>query len=112
MKEPISALRRFLLNTPLEDLFGFLDSLDVKFTVSVESRSRTGRFRYLCRIYVQRDEGIPGKSVKTVREYKGTAADGKGLKPAVADALARFFIRESVDYHDYRRTKATGEIEE
>ena len=108
MKEPVTALRKFLLENQLETLFGFIDSLGVNVSLSTEgltkAKKENRKRKYLCRIYIQEGESIKGRDVQTVREYCGSN-HGKGIKPAVCDALAKFFIAEAIDFHSYKEGK-------
>ena len=107
----VSVMSRFLMGVPLEEHIGFLQSMGVMWTLRCTDpkprgsrpkgmpRSKFNRKiegRNLACIYVQlRTEQ---NTIETVRSYKGT---GDSAKTAFCQAMTKFLLSESCDYHEY-----------
>jgi hypothetical protein len=94
----VTALGKFLMNVPLENQLSFLASIGVRYTISGNARGLDkGSGFHECKIFIQ--EKHEGQHV-TVEKYTGT--NGRSVKGAVANAMAKFFVAEEHDYHDYK----------
>lgn len=85
-KRKVTPLQRFLTSVDLEEIFDFLQSIDVKWTCR-----RMGPRNHKMEIW---SEG-------------GFRCDGQSESPkgAITNALSKFFINETRDYHELERTK-------
>lgn len=93
----VTALQKFLMDTPADDLFLFLQKIGVRYSLSGNEPRKyiPDGGKFTCRIFVGPQEDCSEKM-----EYTGSSR--MSMKGAVCDALAKFFVLESHDYHDYK----------
>lgn len=103
----VTALDKFLMDQSLEEMFAFLQQIGVQASVSINVQNKGGEGHHRCKIFMQvRDQyGV----YKTVEKYEGIS--NKSVRAAIARAIARFFILEEHDYHDYRGLKPDPDYE-
>ena len=107
----VSALSKFLMDSPLEEHMGFLQSMGVMWTMRCTDPKPRGRRpkgmprskyrkpiegRNFTDIYIQQRQS--DDTIKTIRTYSGT---GDSAKTAFCLAFSKFLISESCDYHMY-----------
>ena len=87
-RQSVSPFGQLLMHTPLDELFSFLQTLDVDFTLtrSKKGKRRSG-FVWSCEI---RREGMA--------YYVGGSP--KSPKAAVVNVLEKFLLSERADYHE------------
>ena len=105
----VTALGRFLHGIPMEDLLNFLTSIGVRCTFQVNDHSPNypDHVIHRCRIYFQAMGA--DNNVETIREYTGGAVNPKS---ALTNAIAKFFICEDHDFHDYQQHKVDTTLED
>lgn len=105
-----TALSKFLLGVPLEDILHFLKSIGVHYSITGMSYSHHSIDEFVCRIFIQQGRYIKGDHVVNVAEYTGTSRSQ--IKRAVCNSFADFLINEdheNRDYHDYVAEKSSVE---
>ena len=98
-RKVVSALQKFLLEIPLQDMLEFLKTIGVHYSLVGMSYSKYVENEFVFRIFIQQGTGFSGKNVKNVAEYIGTSRFE--MKLAVCNAFADFLINEDHDGHDY-----------
>ena len=96
-KERITPLRKFVMSSTIEDMFLFLSSMGVQFSISANSTSPHKPFKYIAKIFIQQydEDG----HINTIIEYISTG--NNSVKAVFANVLADFLSSEYVDYHEY-----------
>ena len=86
VKEPqiVTALQRLLIQQPLDNLFEVIHDLHLNFTLR----------------HANRGQGYE-MEIRQAGMVKYNAVNCKSPKAAVANALAKFFVCEGKDYHNY-----------
>ena len=102
-RQIVSALRKLLSDTKLEDLFTFMHRIYVPITLSCHFKSKHRR-AFECRVFVQERNELG--CYETVREYTSSFMEGEpggSARHVVSDAIARFLIGEQRDFHEFER---------
>lgn len=93
----VTALGKFLINCDMQQLVNFLENIGIRWSISGGAETSPGRGVNRAHIFVQeRDEH---GHVHTLREY--SSANGQSVKAALVGAMAKFFIHENHDFHNY-----------
>ena len=86
-----------MLDVGTDQWLAFLHRWWIPWRLSQQNKGDT--LKWKANIFIQKGEGVPSESVKTIRQYGATSTKSAGDAPL--GALVQFLRSETCDYHDY-----------
>ena len=96
----VTALKRMLMENPLEKHIDFLASINVQYSISGNIRNKSKGVRFYARIFIHK-KLAKTNNIRLIREYSTSGYNS--VKAVFCDTLAKFLIYEDHDYHEYEK---------